>query len=85
MSGGLFWRQPRLIMGATNFIETSFLGKCQPKLTLREKCPNTVFSGPYFPVFGLNSDIYEVNLRIHSEYKKIRARQTPYLDTFHAV
>ena len=72
-------------MGATNFIETSFLGKCQPKLTLREKCPNTVFCGPHFSVFGLNTDIYEVNLRIHSEYKKIRARQTPHLDTFHAV
>ena len=27
--------------------------------TLREKCPNTeFFSGPYFPVFGLNTEIY---------------------------
>ena len=34
-----------------------------------------VFSGPYFPVFGLN-------LRIHSEYRKIRTEKTPYLDTF---
>ena len=24
-------------------------------LPLREKCPNTVISGPYFPVFGLNT------------------------------
>ena len=38
------------------------------------------FSGPYFPVFGLRS-----NLRIQSECRKIRAKKTPYLDTFHAV
>ena len=31
-------------------------------------------SGSYFPVFGLNREIYGVNLRIQSEYKKIRTR-----------
>ena len=31
-----------------------------------------VISGPYFPVLGLNTEIYEVNLRIQSEYWKIR-------------
>ena len=31
-----------------------------------------VMSGPYFPVIGLNTEIYEVNLRISSEYRKIR-------------
>ena len=31
-----------------------------------------VFYGPYFPVFGLNTEIYGVNLRIQSEYRKIR-------------
>ena len=44
-----------------------------------------VFSGPYFPVFGLNTGIYGVNLRTPSECRKIRTRKTPYLDTFHAV
>ena len=34
-----------------------------------------VISGPYFPVFGLNTEIYGVNLCI----------VTPYLHTFHAV
>ena len=34
-----------------------------------------VFSGPYFPVFGLNTEIQGVNLRIHSEYRKMRTRQ----------
>ena len=43
---------------------------------LREKCPNTeFFSGPYFPVFGLNAEIYGVNLHIHSEYRKRRTRK----------
>ena len=30
-----------------------------------------VIPGPYFPVFGLNTEICEVNLRIQSEYRKI--------------
>ena len=34
-----------------------------------------VFSDPYFPVFGLNTEIYSVNLRIRSEYMKIRTRK----------
>ena len=33
-----------------------------------------VISGPYFPVFGLNTEIYFVNLRIQSEYRKIQTR-----------
>ena len=33
-----------------------------------------VISVPYFPVFGLNTEIYEVNLRIQSKYRKIRTR-----------
>ena len=44
-----------------------------------------VLSGPHFPVFGLNTEIYGVTLCIQSEYRKIRTRKTPYLDTFHAV
>ena len=34
-----------------------------------------VFSGPYFPVFGLNTEIYSVNLRFQSEYRIIRIRK----------
>ena len=34
-----------------------------------------VFSGPYFPVFGLITKIYSVNLCIQSKYKKIRTRK----------
>ena len=34
-----------------------------------------VFSGPYFPVFGLNTEIYSVNLCIQSKNGKIRTRK----------
>ena len=34
-----------------------------------------VFSGPYFPAFGLNLGRYGVFLRIQSEYGKIRTRK----------
>ena len=44
----------------------------QMHLTARKVSKYGVFSGPYFPVFGLNT--YSVNLRIQSEYRKIQAR-----------
>ena len=34
-----------------------------------------VFPGLYFPAFRLNTEIYEINLRIQSEYRKIRTRK----------
>ena len=34
-----------------------------------------VFSGPYFPAFGLNTERYFVSLRIQSECRKIRTRK----------
>ena len=52
-------------------------------------CPTTwkvskygTFSGPYFPVFRLNSEIYSINLRIHSEYAKKRTRKLRILTLF---
>ena len=44
-----------------------------------------VFSGLYFPVFGLGTEIYRVNLRIQFKYGKYRPEKTPYLDTFYKV
>ena len=32
------------------------------------------FSGPHFPVFGLNTESYSVNLRIQYKYRKMRTR-----------
>ena len=34
-----------------------------------------VFSGPYFPAFGLNTERHEVSLRIQSECGKIRTKK----------
>ena len=43
------------------------------------------FSGPYFLVFGLNTERYAAFLCIQFECRKIRTRKTPNTDTFHAV
>ena len=46
-------------------VDVSFWGLSAVFLSLREKFPNTeFFSGPHFPVFGLNTDMYTVNIRI---------------------
>ena len=44
-----------------------------------------VFSAPYFPVFELNTEIYSVNLRIQSEYRKIRTRKNSVFGHFHVM
>ena len=54
--------------------------------TVWKVCKYGVFSGPYFPAFGLNTERYGVSLRIQSECgKKYGPEKTPYLDTFHTV
>ena len=40
---------------------------------------------PYFPILGLNTETYGVNLRIQSECGKIQTRKTPNKNAFHAV
>ena len=50
--------------------------KMQPKALTAWKVPKyRVFSAPYFPVFGLNTETYSVNRRIQSEYRKIRTKK----------
>ena len=44
------------------------------KITARKVSKYGVISGLYFPVFGLNTESYDVNLRIQSEYREIRTR-----------
>ena len=44
------------------------------------------FSGPYFPVFGLNTEIYGYEISVFSPNTgKYGPEKTPYLDTLHAV
>ena len=40
------------------------------------------YSGPYFPVFGLNTERYGVSLRIQFECAKMRTRITPNVTLF---
>ena len=50
------------------------------------KCTNMeFFSGPYFTVFGLNTEIYSVNLLFNLNKGKYGPAKTPDLDTFHVV
>ena len=54
--------------------------------TWGKQCAKSVqirsFCGPYFPVFGLNTETYGVNLHIRSKYGKIPTRTTPSLTIF---
>ena len=43
------------------------------------------FSGPYFPEFGLDTDIYSVNIHIQSKCEKILTRETPDTASFYAT
>ena len=43
------------------------------------------YFGPHFPAFGLNTERYELSLRIQSECGKMRTRITPNTNSFHAV
>ena len=42
-----------------------------------------VISSLVFPVLGLNTDIYSVNLLAQSEYRKIQTKNNSILDTFY--
>ena len=61
------------------------------KVHCMKVCKYGDFFGPYFPVLGLNTEIYGVNLRIQYDYRKIRKKKIrfltlfPYLDPFHVV
>ena len=41
--------------------------------------------GPDFPAFGLNTEIYSLNLRIQSKCGKMRTRKTPNTNTVYVV
>ena len=43
------------------------------------------FSGPYFPAFGLNTEMYFVNFCIQSECGKIRTRKNPNTYNFYTM
>ena len=65
-----------VIMKRNNFLSSKTSSSClhQDKHYVKSIQIRS-FSGPYFPAFGLNIEIYGVNLRIQSEYRKIRTRK----------
>ena len=58
----------------SNYIFLGFLIILILNITAWKVSKSAVTSGPYFSVLGLNMKIYSVNLRIQSEYRKIRIR-----------
>ena len=54
----------------------------QNTLTVWKVSKYGVISSPYFPVFGLNTEIYEINIRIQSKYWKVRTRNNSVLGHF---
>ena len=63
----ILWNLNQLLSGYMSFF---------PWLALPQKFPNTeFFLVPYFLVFGLNAEIYSVNLRVQSIYGEIRTRK----------
>ena len=44
--------------------------------TVRKLSKYGGFFGPYFPAFALNTEIYGVNLRLQSKYRKIWTRKS---------
>ena len=63
--------------------------RCKGKLLKNSHSAKIVpipsFSGRYFPAFGLNTQVYRVNICIQSECGKIRTRKTQNTDTFNAA
>ena len=63
--------------------------KADRVLSTRSHCVKSVgirsYPGPYFTIFGLNTERYGVYLRIQSECGKMQTRITPNADTFDAV
>ena len=62
-----------------------FLVRSYLRQILRESVRIRSYSGPHFPVFGLDTERYSVSLRKRSECRKMRTRINPNTDTFYAV
>ena len=69
------WKQAQEVVFSHKAISTNH--HCEKKVSEYGFC-----SGPYFPAFGLNTEIYSVNLRIQSEYRKIGTRNNSVFEHF---
>ena len=81
-----YWRIILTIFNGYRHYNISTLTKILIVTTVWKLSKYGVFSGPYFPSFGLNTERYEVSLRIQSECEKIRTRKYPVFGHFsHSV
>ena len=53
--------------------------------TARKMSKYEAFSGRYFPIFGLNTEICGVNLQVQLKYGKIRTRKKSVFEFFYTV
>ena len=60
-------------------------GVAADELIARKVFKYGVFSGPFFSLFRLNTEIYRVNLFFGANTGKYATEKPPYLDTFHVV
>ena len=67
------------------YLATKVIQSLQYQSQCVKSVPIRSFSGPYFPAFGRNKEIYSLNLRIQPKCEKIRTRKSSILDTFHTV
>ena len=86
-----FFTKTGVLRTTWNVYEGAFWGKIEDgfwklygsaTLTAWKVSKYGFFSGPYFPVIGLNTEICGVNHRIQSKYGKIRTRKNSVFGQF---
>ena len=72
-----------MLLGGDYFVFVLWYLVSSTYYALCEKCPNTeFFMDTNFPAFGLNMEIYGVNIRIQFKCRKIRTRKNSVFEHF---
>ena len=71
----LFYLIVRLNISTLEQNQIKYFPKVITKVTAWKVSKYEVFSGPYFPAFGLDTERYGISLHIQSECGKIRTRK----------
>ena len=66
---------PYFSIHGTDVFRLSLFNSRRGMITAWKVSKYGVFSGPYFPAFGLNTERYSISLRIQSKCGKIRTRK----------
>ena len=82
----LLENEPRNISKVETFLPKKFANSAHfSKSQTRQQMKIIVFSGPYFPAFGLNTKRYGVFLHIQSECRKLRTRKNSVFGHFSRI